>query len=196
MTAGHLEEMALHELGAPVRKASGEPKEIHEARLAAASTVLDVHAYVDDFNSSVVEAYRRGVADAELPSETGVARSIIPPGTAATRDFSGLAPQIPDFVLDACVGCMTCVNACPDTAILGIAQPTSVVDEAIGAFAASPAGLPARRDDRAFPFRHDHEVRRRSGQARPRAGPVRDLRRPRPLQGLRRVRPGLPRARL
>ncbi len=137
MTAGHLEEMALHELGAPVRKASGEPKEIHEARLAAASTVLDVHAYVDDFNSSVVEAYRRGVADAELPSETGVARSIIPPGTAATRDFSGLAPQIPDFVLDACVGCMTCVNACPDTAILGIAQPTSVVDEAIGAFAAA-----------------------------------------------------------
>ena len=26
-------------------------------------------------------------------------------------------------MLDACVGCMTCVNACPDTAILGVAQP-------------------------------------------------------------------------
>ena len=28
--------------------------------------VLDMHAYVDDFNASVVDAYRRGVADGEL----------------------------------------------------------------------------------------------------------------------------------
>ena len=77
------------------RGATGEPKEIHESRLGAVGTVLDVRAYVDDFNTFVVDAYRRGVADAELPSESGVARSIIPPGTAATRDFSGLAPTIP-----------------------------------------------------------------------------------------------------
>ena len=62
---------------------------------------------------------------------------MIPPGTAATRDFSGLAPQIPAFLLDACVGCMTCVNACPDSAIFGIAQPTSVLDPAIATFAAN-----------------------------------------------------------
>ena len=134
-----MSELGLHELGAPVRKETGEAKELHESRLTAAGTVLDVHAYVDDFNSSIVDAYRRGVADAELPSEIGVARSIIPPGTSATRDFSGLAPQIPEFVLEACVGCMSCVNACPDTAILGIAQPRSVVDESIGAFAATQA---------------------------------------------------------
>ncbi|MGH3073341.1 MAG: thiamine pyrophosphate-dependent enzyme [Gaiellales bacterium] len=97
---------------------------------------LDVHAYADDFNASIIDAYRRGVADIELPSDTGVARSIIPPGTAATRDFSGLAAQIPEFILDACVGCMSCVSACPDSAIVGIAQPTSVVDGAIQAFAA------------------------------------------------------------
>jgi pyruvate/2-oxoacid:ferredoxin oxidoreductase beta subunit/Pyruvate/2-oxoacid:ferredoxin oxidoreductase delta subunit len=136
MTGVDAEELALHELAAPARKAAGESKEIHETRLAGAPTLLDVHAYVDDFNASVVDAYRRGVADVELPSETGVARSIIPPGTAATRDFSGLAPQIPEFALDACVGCMACVNACPDTAILAIAQPVSVVDAAVGAFAA------------------------------------------------------------
>ena len=136
MTQGHSEELALHELGAPVRKSAGEPKELHESRLAGTATVLDVHAYVDDFNGSIVDAYRRGVADAELPSETGVARSIIPPGTAATRDFSGLAPRIPEFLLDACVGCMSCVNACPDSAILAVAQPGSVVDVAIEAFAA------------------------------------------------------------
>jgi pyruvate ferredoxin oxidoreductase beta subunit len=130
-------EFMLHEVAAPVGKQAGEPKELHEGRLGAVGTVLDVRAYVDDFNASIVDAYRRGVADAELPSETGVARSIIPPGTAATRDFSGLAPTIPDFMLEACVGCMTCVNACPDNAILGIAQPTSVVDTAIAEFAAA-----------------------------------------------------------
>jgi pyruvate/2-oxoacid:ferredoxin oxidoreductase beta subunit/Pyruvate/2-oxoacid:ferredoxin oxidoreductase delta subunit len=98
---------------------------------------FDTMAYVDDFNATVVDAYRRGVADLELPSEIGVARSIIPPGTALTRDFSGLTPTIPAFLLEACVGCMSCVNACPDSAILGIAQPESVVDAAVDAFAAT-----------------------------------------------------------
>ncbi len=128
-------ELGVHELAAPDRKVAGEAKELHESRLSGATTVLDIHTYVDEFNG-VVDAYRRGVADAELPSEGGVARSVIPPGTAATRDFSGLAPRIPEFLLDACVGCMTCVNACPDTAILAVAQPQSVVDEAIGTFVA------------------------------------------------------------
>jgi pyruvate/2-oxoacid:ferredoxin oxidoreductase beta subunit/Pyruvate/2-oxoacid:ferredoxin oxidoreductase delta subunit len=132
-----MSELLLRDVAAPVGKPQGEPKEVHDGRLGAAGTVLDVIAYVDDFNTSVVDAYRRGVADLELPSEAGVARSVIPPGTAATRDFSGLAPTIPEFLLDACVGCMSCVNACPDTAILGIAQPASVVDAAIGEFAAT-----------------------------------------------------------
>lgn len=100
-------------------------------------TGFDIEAYVDDFNGSVVDAYRRGIADAELPSDSGVARSIIPPGTAATRDFSGLAPQIPAFIAEACVGCMACVNACPDTAIIAVVQPESVVDAAVSAFAAT-----------------------------------------------------------
>jgi pyruvate ferredoxin oxidoreductase beta subunit len=118
-------------------KAAGESKELHEARLGSAGTLLDVHRYVDDFNGSIVDAYRRNVADAELPSEPGVARSIIPPGTAATRDFSGLAPMLPALRFDACVGCMSCVNACPDSAILGIAQPESVIEATIETFAAS-----------------------------------------------------------
>jgi pyruvate/2-oxoacid:ferredoxin oxidoreductase beta subunit/Pyruvate/2-oxoacid:ferredoxin oxidoreductase delta subunit len=131
-----MSELLVHEVGAPVRKEVGEPKELHEARLGAASTVLDVAAYVDDFNASVVDAYRRGIAETDLPSEPGVARSIIPPGTAATRDFSGLAPTIPGLLLDSCVGCMACVSACPDSAIFAIAQPASVLDNAIADFAA------------------------------------------------------------
>ncbi len=118
-------------------KEAGQPKELHEAELAPAELVFDLDGYVDDFNRSVVTSYRRGVADAELPADAGVARSIIPPGTAAVRDFSKLAPRIPEFVLDACVGCMSCVSACPDTAILGIALPESQATAAIEAFAAS-----------------------------------------------------------
>ena len=119
-------------------KEAGEPKEVHEGRLAETEElVFDVDAYVEDFNRSVIGAYRRGVADAELPADMGVARSVIPPGTAATRDFSHLAPRIPDFLREKCVGCMTCVNACPDTAILGIALPESETERRIEAFAAA-----------------------------------------------------------
>jgi pyruvate ferredoxin oxidoreductase beta subunit len=123
----------------PLVKVQGEPKEHHEARLGAALPVFDVDAYVGDFNRSIVAAYRRGVADAELPADVGLARSIIPPGTAATRDFSRLALKIPDFVAEACVGCMTCVSACPDTAILGVALAESTVETEISAFAATTA---------------------------------------------------------
>jgi len=122
---------------APLQKVRGEPKEHHEVRLGAAAPVFDVGAYVEDFNRSIVAAYRRGVADAELEADVGLARSIIPPGTAATRDFSRLALKIPDFVREACVGCMTCVTACPDTAILGIALPETRTEAAIEEFAAA-----------------------------------------------------------
>ena len=114
-----------------------EPKEVSESRAAPSLPLFDVHAYVDDFNRGIVPAYGRGTADAELPADAGVARSIIPPGTSAVRDFSHLAPQIPELISDRCVGCMTCVNACPDTAILGVALPTSQVDTLITAFAAA-----------------------------------------------------------
>ena len=81
--------------------------------------------------ASVVPAYRRGVADLELPADAGLARTIIPPGTAATRDFSRLAPRIPEFLLEQCVGCMACVSACPDTAILGRRRAGDAVSSAL-----------------------------------------------------------------
>jgi pyruvate ferredoxin oxidoreductase beta subunit len=117
-------------------KQAGEPKEsdfsIFELGLAA----FDVERYVDDFNSTVISGYRAGIGDAQLPSDIGVARSIIPPGTAATRDFSELSPQLPTLDFQACVGCMACVNACPDSAIFAVALPPSQLDPAIAAFAA------------------------------------------------------------
>jgi pyruvate ferredoxin oxidoreductase beta subunit len=132
---------------APLTKVPAEDKEQHEARLAAGALPLfDLEAYLDDFNATVVGGYATGRGDRELPSDAAVARSVIPPGTAATRDFSGLAPRIPEFISDACVGCMSCVNACPDSAILGIAQPESVLGPAVAQFAAaeSDPGLAAK----------------------------------------------------
>jgi pyruvate ferredoxin oxidoreductase beta subunit len=77
-----------------------------------------------DFFDRVLEGYEDGTGPAELEANLDTARSLIPVGTAAYRDFSYLAPQIPRFNHENCVGCMTCVNECPDTAILG-----KVVDE-------------------------------------------------------------------
>ncbi|HEU5204149.1 MAG TPA: thiamine pyrophosphate-dependent enzyme [Candidatus Limnocylindrales bacterium] len=108
-----------------------------EEAIATAPSLFDVEAYVEDFGRSVVPAYRRGIADAELPADAGLARSVIPPGTAATRDFSRLAPQIPEFLLEKCVGCMACVAACPDSAILASVVPEPEVETRIDAVAAT-----------------------------------------------------------
>jgi len=126
-------------------KAAGEPKETHAASLGQALPVFDVHAYVEEFAANVVPAYRSGTADRGQPADTGLARSIIPPGTAATRDFSTLAPRIPKLLAEACVGCMACVSACPDTAILATAQPRGALGERISAYAESQADPTAVR---------------------------------------------------
>ena len=130
-------------------KGPGEPKEEHDSRLlAAAPPLLDMDAYVEEFGRTIVPAYRRGVADRELPADVGLARSVMPPGTAATRDFSHLAPRIPELIAERCVGCMACVNACPDTAILGTVVPAPQLDAQVEAFAAG-TDEPARSADTA-----------------------------------------------
>ncbi|HEY1169649.1 MAG TPA: thiamine pyrophosphate-dependent enzyme [Candidatus Limnocylindrales bacterium] len=97
---------------------------------------FDVAEYIEDFNESVINAYRRGVADVELPADAGVARSLIAPATAGVRDFSTLSPMIPALIAEKCVGCMACVSACPDSAIVATAQPKGSLARAIDAFAA------------------------------------------------------------
>jgi len=61
----------------------------------------------------------------------GIARSLIPPGTGALRDFSTIGPEIPQFEWQKCVGCMACVAECPDTAILGKVIPASQVESGL-----------------------------------------------------------------
>lgn len=77
--------------------------------------VLDVV----QFNETVIRGYEDGYGPEELSADLGVARSLIPAGTATLRDFSYIAPEIPQYLPQNCTGCMDCVTQCPDTAILG-----------------------------------------------------------------------------
>jgi len=82
---------------------------------------------IEDFNNRVVGAYEAGTAEKGLEADIQVGRSIVPAGTGVFRDFSYIAPDIPEFITENCVGCMDCVTECPDTAILGkVAEPASL----------------------------------------------------------------------
>jgi pyruvate/2-oxoacid:ferredoxin oxidoreductase beta subunit/NAD-dependent dihydropyrimidine dehydrogenase PreA subunit len=80
------------------------------------------------FFHHVLPLYERGVGDIELDADIDTARSVIPAASGATRDFSFIAPEIPEFIAGNCVGCMDCVTECPDTAILGKVIPKSKLD--------------------------------------------------------------------
>ncbi len=71
---------------------------------------------IKDFNSRVISAYNEGTAEKGIEADGQVGRSIIPAATGAFRDFSYIAPDIPEFIAENCVGCMDCVTECPDTA--------------------------------------------------------------------------------
>lgn len=127
-----LEAESQEPVSVPGIKRPGAAMETHEATFADSQLIeLDLDRYVDDFNRRVIGAYQEGRGSAELPADLGVARSLIPPGTGALRDFSYIAPEIPEFDREKCVGCMTCVTECPDTAILGKAIPASKVEQAL-----------------------------------------------------------------
>src|SRR5258706_263748 len=88
---------------------------------------------IEDFNTRVIGAYNDGTAEKGLEADDDVARSVIPAGTAAFRDFSYIAPDIPEFITENCVGCMDCVTECPDTAILGkVAEPATLEERLSG----------------------------------------------------------------
>jgi pyruvate ferredoxin oxidoreductase beta subunit len=101
--------------------------------------VLDVN----DFNERIIRSYEEGYGEKQLPADLSVARSLVPAGTATLRDFSYIAPDIPEYIEENCTGCMDCVTECPDTAILGkvIAEPD---------FEAKLAAIPDEADREMF----------------------------------------------
>lgn len=101
---------------------------------AGGEVALEKSAYsVEDWfdtkrAAEVVGAYNTGGGSA-LEADPFVARSLIPAGTGRERDFSYIAPELPELIAEACVGCMDCVTNCPDTAILGKAVPGAIVED-------------------------------------------------------------------
>lgn len=85
------------------------------------------------FREKVIGAYRKGAGADILPADEETARSLIPAGTAALRDFSYIAPDFPAFDREKCVGCMECVTKCPDTAILAKVAGKSELEKQLGA---------------------------------------------------------------
>lgn len=79
-----------------------------------------------DFCERIIGSYARGV-EPELEADVFLARSLMPPASAMRRSFRHLAPEIPSFLAERCVGCMECVNECPDTAILAkVVEPRTL----------------------------------------------------------------------
>lgn len=111
-------------------KEAGASKETHAVGIENTIFEIDLEGYVEDFNERVIGAYNSG-ADDDLPADIGLARSIVPAGTGVLRDFSYIAPEIPEFDRNRCVGCMTCVTECPDTAILGKVTEPNVLELAL-----------------------------------------------------------------
>src|SRR5256886_6166809 len=84
-----------------------------------------------NFFDRVLPLYEKGVGDIELDADLDTARSAIPAASGGPRDFSFIAPEIPEFIASNCVGCMDCVTECPDTAILGKVIPKAEMDAAL-----------------------------------------------------------------
>lgn len=79
-----------------------------------------------DFCERVTGSYARG-RTADLEADEFAARGLMPPSTASHRGFRYLSAEIPELLAAACVGCMDCVNECPDTAILAkVAIPATI----------------------------------------------------------------------
>jgi pyruvate/2-oxoacid:ferredoxin oxidoreductase beta subunit/ferredoxin len=96
----------------------------------ASESVLDNLKTPDWYDAkraqAVLDAYNQGAGSSQ-PADAFVAQSILPAATGGSRDFSYIAPELPQFNALNCVGCMDCVNNCPDTAILGkVAMPATL----------------------------------------------------------------------
>jgi pyruvate/2-oxoacid:ferredoxin oxidoreductase beta subunit/Pyruvate/2-oxoacid:ferredoxin oxidoreductase gamma subunit/Pyruvate/2-oxoacid:ferredoxin oxidoreductase delta subunit len=87
-----------------------------------------------DFCERIIRSYARG-READLEADEFVARSLMPPSSAQQRSFRNLAPEIPQLIPEACVGCMECVNECPDTAILAKVAEPAVLETHLGGIA-------------------------------------------------------------
>lgn len=83
---------------------------------------------------AIVEAYNAGAGSNQV-ADPFVAASVIPAATGSYRDFSYIAPDLPEYISENCVACMECVQNCPDSAIWGKVLPPDTMDSAMAKIA-------------------------------------------------------------
>ncbi|MBF0341248.1 MAG: 4Fe-4S binding protein [Magnetococcales bacterium] len=81
----------------------------------------------------IMDAYNSGAGSGQ-PADPFVACSVVPAGTGSYRDFSYIAPDLPEYTADNCVACMECVQNCPDSAIWGKVLPPETVEKTLKGF--------------------------------------------------------------
>jgi pyruvate/2-oxoacid:ferredoxin oxidoreductase beta subunit/NAD-dependent dihydropyrimidine dehydrogenase PreA subunit len=96
--------------------------------------------YDEDRAREVVQAYNTGGGSSQGADEF-VANSVIPAATGSFRDFSYIAPDLPELIAENCVGCMDCVQNCPDTAIFGKVSSQADIDSCVVQFPEDQQGL-------------------------------------------------------
>ncbi|MFO0844104.1 MAG: hypothetical protein U0797_17170 [Gemmataceae bacterium] len=60
------------------------------------------------------------------------------------RDFSYIAPELPEDILENCTGCMDCVTECPDTAILGKVLSEAEWEQKLAVARGRPGDVPVQ----------------------------------------------------
>ena len=172
-------------------RAEGDPR----VRLAAAPAVLDVEAYVEDFGRSVVPAYRRGVADASCPPTPAWPAASSRPGPRRRATSAASRRASPSSSSMRASAAWPASAPARTRAILGMRRAGARArgrDRGVRGDAAGAGRRGRRRPARTSPRPRSTA---RSRRKRARTAALRDLRGSRPLQGLRRVRRGLRRAR-
>ncbi|MBF0428318.1 MAG: 4Fe-4S binding protein [Magnetococcales bacterium] len=81
----------------------------------------------------IIKAYGSGAGSGQ-PADPFVACSVVRAGTGSYRDFSYIAPDLPEYNSMNCVACMECVQNCPDSAIWGKVLPPETVDKVLQGF--------------------------------------------------------------
>nr|CRH05831.1 Putative pyruvate:ferredoxin oxidoreductase beta subunit [Candidatus Magnetococcus massalia] len=85
--------------------------------------------YDNDRAKEIMNAYNTGQGSGQ-PADLFVAQSAVPAATGSYRDFSYIAPDLPELIAENCVACMECVQNCPDSSIWGkVITPEALEEE-------------------------------------------------------------------
>ena len=147
--------------------------------------VLDVI----DFNERIIRGYEEGYGEKDLPADLSLARSLVPAGTATLRDFSNIAPEIPEYIPRTAPAAWTASPSAPTPpSSARCCRKTSGRQKLADHSRGRPGDVPRAVVE-------DQEVLRRRQEEGRRRRHVPDHHRPVEVQGLRRVRHRLRRRR-